>query len=175
MKKISQTIKQKFDDPGKEKTLKWHFTKRMKQRLDITLTDSDYDHIVACIKNNKESDFFVLTYLRNQSNRLMVYEIKYPDTLPVNIIYDNQRKAIVTVLFQEEHTEINYYYDVFNNKISVKHDLGYNCLWAIKDDKLCIPSETIETSDDGTWEVVSEGTLLGKRFKLDVDTLIEIM
>jgi hypothetical protein len=175
MKKLSQTVKQKFDDPGKTYCQEQHFKKRLKQRLGISLTDSEYDHIVSCIKNSKKSDLCKLRYLYDQSNRVMVYELIFPDKVPVNVLYDKHRKTIVTMLFQkDDEFEINHYYDVFNNKVMVKHNLGYNMMWAIKDGMLCIPAETIEVKD-GCWEVTSEGTLLDKRFKLDNDTLIEVM
>lgn len=177
MKKLSLTVKeQRYDDPGKKSCQYEHFIKRIKQRLNIDLSKSDYEHIVSCIKNDKPSEICNVKYLRNQSNRLMVFELTFNNMIPVNIVYDNQRKSIVTILFQMDEAvdEISHYYDIFHNKISLKHNLGHNQMWSIKNEKLVIPNETIEDKGE-YWEVVSEGTLHGKRFKYEDNNLIEVM
>lgn len=180
MKKISKTFslqnrcKPKNIDSGKTNCSRWHFFKRLKERLGVKITDEQYDHITSCIKNEKPCNLCKLRYLYDQSNRLMVWELIFPDKVPINVIYDKQRKVIVTMLFQQDGLELNFYYDVFKNKISIKHELGYNIPWRIKDDVLEIPSETV-IFKDGFYEVVSEGLLFEKRFKLIDDTLCEVM
>jgi hypothetical protein len=173
MKKLSKTNKVK-DEIDKRECQAGHFIKRVRQRLGVIITDEQYEHLVSCIKNTKETSLCQLKYLRNQSQRLMVFEMIFTGCEPMNVIYDCHRKAIVTVLFQSDDTEINHYYDVHNNKIMVKHNLGYNKMWAIRDNMLAIPNETINFIN-GIWEVISEGILQGKRFKLDNDDLIEVM
>lgn len=168
--KPNKTIK----DSGKENCSRWHFNKRLKERLGLKLSDADYDHIVSSIKNEKPCNLCKLRYLYDQSNRLMVWELTFPDQVPVNVIYDKQRKVIVTLLFQQDGLELNFYYDVFKNKVSLKHDLGFNAPWRVKDNELSIPSETVVFKND-VYEVVSEGTLFEKRFKLIDDTLCEVM
>jgi hypothetical protein len=138
------------------------------------MSEEQYDHLVSCLKNNKECNFCEIKYLYDQSQRLMVFELTFPDKVPVNVVYDTKRKTIVTLLFQQDSTEINHYYDVFNNKIQVKHQLGYNDKWKLEDDMLTIPSETV-ISHSGLFEVVSEGILQGKLFKHDGECLYEVM
>lgn len=174
MKKLSKTNKARFDDIDKRDCQAGHFIKRMRQRLGITITEEQFEHLVSCIKNERESPLCQMKYLRNQTIRLMVWELIFPNCDPVNVIYDCHRKAVVTILFQNDEIEVSHYYDVFNNKVNVKHTLGYNRMWAIKDNMLAIPNETIKFCN-GIWEVISEGILTGKRFKLDNDTLIEVM
>jgi hypothetical protein len=178
MKKLSKVVKQTFDDPGKELLQKLHFITRLRQRLGVQCDDSMYNHIVACIKNKKESPHFTVRYLFNQSSRLMVFELSVPNKVPVNILYDNKRCSLVTVLYQkEDHVmEVNFYYDVFHNKIMLNNDLGYSSkdVWTIVDGVLVIPNETLEHNKDYS-EVVSEGILFGKRFKIDNDTVCEVM
>lgn len=163
-----------FQDPGKAVCQMNHALKRIRKRLGIKLTEEQYSHIVSCIKNSKESDICKLTYLKSQSKRLAVYEIIFEGYEPVNLIYDKFRKTIVTVLFPTDAIEINYYYDIFNNKVNVKHDLGYNKYWWIDDGELIIDSEIVVYEND-YYEVKSEGTLNGKRFKFDGESLYEVM
>lgn len=176
MKKISKTVKQRFDDLGKEHAQRLHFVTRLRERLGLRIDDNLYDHMCSCIKNDKTSEHFFLEYLYDQSNRLMVYKLIIRGKEPVNIIYDKSRKKIITVLFEEDEdkTEINFYYDVFMNKVSLKHDLGFNRGWALYDGVLNIPTETLIHSGKYS-EVVSEGILYGKRFKLDNNTVYEVM
>jgi hypothetical protein len=177
MKKASQRDTWKdtnYTDPGKNFTQKLHCIRNFRERLGIKLTDQDYDHMVSCIRNEKESDRFTIKYQRPQSNRLDIYEITFNGYVPVDVIYDKQRKSIVTILFQNVNTLIDFYYDVFNNKVSLKHDLGFNCGWSVDGENLMIPSEVVEKKD-GYWEVVSDGILREKRFKFDNESLIEVM
>lgn len=174
MKKLSKTVKEKYEPLGKTITMRYHFFKRLRERMRIKLTDQDYEHIISCIKNTKPCNICSIRYLHSQSLRLKVFELHFPDCVPVNVIYDCQRKELVTVLFQEDGIEINFYYDVFKNKISLKFDLGYNVPWRIIENQLLIPNETVKFEND-IYEVISEGILFEKRFKLDKDTLVEIM
>lgn len=163
-----------YTDNGKENSQRIHCIKRIKERIGLKITDQDYEHIVSCIRNDKESDMFKYKFVRPQSNRLSIYEITFTGKIPVNVVYDKQRKTIVTVLYQNDSILIDFYYDIFNNKISLKHDLGYNTGWSINGDILLIPSEKTEKKED-VWEVVSEGLLFEKRFKLDNYNLVEVM
>lgn len=163
-----------YGDNGKENSQRLHCIKRIRERVGIILTDQEYDHIVSCIRNEKKSDHFRIDYVRPQTNRLDIFEITFNGKEPVDVVYDKQRKTIVTVLFQNESETIDFYYDVFNNKVNLKHDLGFNRGWTKTDGKLEIPSEIVEKKD-GCWEVVSEGILFGKRFKFDNHNLVEVM
>jgi hypothetical protein len=163
-------------DNGKENSLMLHSLKRIRERLGLRLTKSDYSHIVSVIKNNKISEKFQYEYKGKQSNRLDIYELIFLNKVPVDILFDKDRNSIVTVLYQREGDiqEISYFYDVFNNKIQLKHTYGYNQGWKIDGTKLMIPSETTHWNGEH-WEVTSEGQLEGKRFKLDNEHLIEVM
>ena len=173
MIKPSKKRSVKSIDPGKENCQKWHFIKRIRERLGIRLTDNDYDHIISAIKNKKECNFCEIKYIGMQSNRLAIYEFKFGKDI-FNALYDKARQSLVTVLFQIEGITITKYYDVFNNNVNIKHDLGYNCGWVLNGDMLEIPSETVVKKDD-YWEVVSDGLLNGKKFKYDESNLYEVM
>lgn len=163
-----------YTDPGKTFTQKLHCIRRIRERLGIVLSEQDYEHIVACIKNEKKSTQFAYTYVRSQTSRLDIYEIVFEGKVPVNIIYDKHRKTIVTILFQSDDMSIDFYYDVFNNKVNLKHDLGFNKGWCLDGENLMIPSEIVEKKED-YWEVVSDGILKEKRFKFDNNSLVEVM
>ena len=158
----------------KDKHQQYHFMKRLSERLNTRITEPQYEHIVSCIKNNKDCNLGELKYLYNQSKRLMVFELKIEGKVPVNIIYDTNRKSLVTMLFQQDAFEIAFYYDVFNNKVTVKHDLGFNRMWRLENGVLDIPTETV-ISSNGIYEVTSEGILFGKRFKFEDNNLYEVM
>lgn len=173
MKKASKRDISKKLDIGKEQCQKWHCIKRIRQRLQINLSEEQYEHIISCIKNGKESTLCKLKYLSSQSNRLSVYEITFNGKEPVKVIYDKFRKTIVTILFPEDGKEITHYYDIFGNNINIKHELGYNKFWSYVDGMLQIPSENI-IKKDGYFEVVSEGILFEKRFKMIDNKLYEV-
>lgn len=174
MKKISQTIKKKNKDCDKDLLQRYHFIKRMRERLQIKITDMDYDHIVSSIKNEKPCNLCKIEYKGNQSQRLMVFELTFPNIIPVDVIYDCKRKTLVTVLFQMDAIEVSYYYNVFKNRVNLKHDYGIDRPWSIQDDKLIIPNEELEYHEKYC-EVVSEGLFKGKRFKIDNNQVYEVM
>lgn len=159
-------------DPGKTQCQLWHARKRAKERLGINYTDEINAQIISCIKNNqKENENFSVTYVENQSNRLKVYELKLRNGKSVNLVYDCFRNQVITFLFHEDATSIYYYYDIFNNKVSTKHDFGK--IWKLEGTVLDIPGETV-VYNNGIWEV-TEGVLHGKKFKLDNDEILEII
>jgi hypothetical protein len=163
-------------DNGKDDSQRKHCLRRLRERIGVRLSESDYDHVISCIKNDKISEKFEYQYVGEQSNRVSIYEIKFQGKVPVNVLYDKDRKTIVTILFQTDDnvTEITSFYDVFNNKVNVKHTYGYNKGWRIEGDRLEIPAEVTKW-ENGYWEVISEGQLQGKRFKIDNEHLIEVM
>ncbi len=149
----------------------WHAKKRAKERLGIVYTDELNSQIIACIKNNKSNDNFTVSFLENQSKRLGVYELKLKSGTSINLIYDNFRNQVITFLFPEDKKNIYFYYDIFQNKISTKH--VYGRIWKLQDTELDIPGEKV-IYNNGVW-YVEEGTLKGKKFKLDHDDLIELI
>lgn len=173
MKKASKRIHKK-EEITKDVCQKYHCLKRIRQRLKIRFSEEDYDQIVSCIKHTKSSNRFKLKHIGNQSIRLSMYELIIDDLEPVHIIYDKSRQTIVTVLYITDGIEIYHYRDIFNNKIHIKSELGYNKHWKLKDNQLLIPSEEIIKEND-TWQVISEGILFDKKFKLIDNELCEVI
>lgn len=174
MKKPSRTDHTaKKIDPGKSKCQMWHAKKRAKERLGINYTEEMNSQIISCIRNSqKESENFSVNFIENQSNRLKLYELKMKTGKTINLVYDSFRSQVITFLFPEEGKNIYYYYDIFQNKISTKHDFGK--IWKLNGTELNIPGETVEYDNRGIW-YVTEGVLKGKRFRLDQDEIVEII
>ncbi len=84
-----------------------HFKKRCVSRLGFELSNNTIQIIIKGIQSkatpeelfsNKLTD---LAFVENQSNRITKWQIKYNDKL-YYMIYDKQRKMVVTLLFPEE-------------------------------------------------------------------------
>jgi hypothetical protein len=167
MKKISRRNQTTFVDPGKAHCQKLHAKRRAKQRAGIDLSDQLKEHIVACIKKQKESADFKLQYVESQSKRLDMFEITFPGKEPVNFVYDRFRGTIVTFLYPEDACNVYHYYDIFKNKVNVKATFGQ--IWKLKGETLEIPGEVV-TYSNGVWETEN-----GRRLQLDNGELVEIM
>lgn len=155
---------------------KWHCVKRFRQRVGIELDDNLYERITNGIKKSQSVVGDVsLKFLRNQTRRLGVYEVLFPNKDPVQVIYDRQRNTIVTVLesHEENVVEITKFIDLFGNIINVKHDLGYSRYWRLISGQLKIIGETIFYHEDGLFEI-TDGMLKGRKFKHDGEVLYEI-
>lgn len=152
---------------------KLHFMRRFRERLGIHLTEEQYYEIISCIKNDKTHRLFTIKRIGEQSRRLHIYEIQIPEKEPMDILYDVDREAIVTVLNKKDGDAIYHYYDVFNNKLQIKEHFGYGG-WKMLDGMLTIPDEEI-VQKNGYFEIVSEGVLKDRRFKYINNELIEVM
>ena len=173
MKKPSRNHYAKKLDPGKQNCQLWHAKKRAKERLGIKYTDELNAQIISCIKNGqKENENFSVTFVESQSNRLKLYKLEMKTGKTVNLVYDSFRNQVITFLFPEEGVNIYYYYDIFQNKISTKHDFGK--IWKLNGTTLDIPGETVEYTNDGIW-YVTDGVLKGKKFRLDHNEIVEII
>jgi hypothetical protein len=103
-----------------------------------------------------------------------VYELIVGDHEPMNVIYDKSRQTLVTVLFPKDGEEIYHFYDIFGNKVQIKHELGYNQHWKLLNGDLVIPGEETAKEKD-VWHVVSEGIIFDKKFKLIDNELYEVI
>lgn len=163
----------RFRNEDKGQCQMWHFKKRLRERLGIKISDDDYKRIVSVLKNGKEDETYSFKYIHRQSQRLKVYELTIKGYEPVEIIYDNNRKQIITVMFPTDGKEFNSYYDVFNNKINIRDKFGLNFGWKYDDGQLKIPNATVVKNGD-IFEC-TEGHVKGMRFKVDNDALVEVM
>lgn len=165
MKKASRDARSsKFkSDPGKQKCQEWHAKKRARERLGIDLTDELTAQIISCIKKEKENPLFKIRWIEDQSKRVGHYELTFEGKEPVMLVYDRFRSTIVTFLFPEDAQNVYHFYDIFSNKVSLKHEIGK--IGKLEGDSLAIPGETFEYVN-GKW-YCTEGLLEGRVFKLN--------
>lgn len=92
---------------SKSKSQISHFKKRCASRIGFELSDNTIQIIVRGIQgtiskeelfNNRISD---IVFLEAQSNRITKWQMKYNEKI-YHVIYDKQRKTMVTILFPEE-------------------------------------------------------------------------
>ena len=75
---------------SKKKNVKKHFQKRSLERVGVLLNKKE---LVRKIQNHE------LEFVERQSNRKTVFRPKYLDKT-YRIVYDKQRKQIITILFE---------------------------------------------------------------------------
>lgn len=75
---------------SKKKNVKKHFQKRSLERVGVLLNEKE---LVRKIQNHE------LEFVERQSNRKTVFRLKYLDKT-YRIVYDKQRKQIITILFE---------------------------------------------------------------------------
>ncbi len=80
---------------SKKKSQFIHAQKRFKQRFGINFSRSMNDFFVSLIQKGKA--FFV----EKQSCRISIWDIDY-DQETFRVVYDKERKSIVTVLYDEK-------------------------------------------------------------------------
>jgi hypothetical protein len=138
-------------DPGKEKCQLWHSMKRCRERLGFRLTEALFEQLVAIIKSGQNTDLISVKFKEKQSNRLSMYSVSLKDVKPFNIIYDKQRKTIVTFLYPEDDKLIYHYIDVFGNRMPTKEITGK--FWRYDKDKqeLTIEGEDITKVSENKW------------------------
>lgn len=83
----------------KEWAQRRHANRRASQRFDLHMTDNDHREMRAMIHDGKT------ICLEKQSHRVKVHGIYYKDTL-CKVVYDSQRKSIVTFLHLDPVEEI---------------------------------------------------------------------
>lgn len=83
-----------------------HFKKRLLQRYNLTLTDTDCECLIGKIKNNDKKE---VKFLAKQSNRITVHLVVYKNT-EIVLVYDKMRKQIVTALPPECKEAKNIFY-----------------------------------------------------------------
>ena len=84
----------KIGKKNKHISQKKHAIRRCNERLDLQLSDHDYDELVDKIKNNEA------VFHSKQSNRISRFKINVKGTETI-AVYDKQRKTIVTFLTDE--------------------------------------------------------------------------
>jgi hypothetical protein len=83
---------------SKAKCQQAHARKRAMERYGIDLSRAKQEEIIGLIKANKAQ------FVEKQSNRITVFRVVLDDKM-FRVVYDKQRKSLVTVLPQEEITD----------------------------------------------------------------------
>jgi len=161
---------------SKDECQKLHFMKRMRERFGFLVNDALYNEMIDVITSGSHDgrgSCFTLRSVEKQSNRVTVFELLVDGSDKiVHVMYDNQRKSFATAVDPSEGRNIGHYYDVFNNKVSIK-DKYYVCrVWIFKDGDLIIPESTVEKVGDEFH--VTAGLVKGKKFIFEGDDLVEV-
>ena len=91
----------------KKDTERRHYIRRVAERYDLLLSQSDYEWLTKQIRlNNKQ----IVKFLTKQTNRLTVHLLLYKNKEIVSV-YDRMRKELVTALPYEcrDIDKINFY------------------------------------------------------------------
>lgn len=72
-----------------------HFKRRMFERYGVEINRKDIETIVKSIQNREAK------FLSRTSNRVTLWEVDYQG-LAIPVVYDSQRKTVVTALPQED-------------------------------------------------------------------------
>ena len=86
----------KRGDTTKKECQVIHAKRRAFERYGIILNHDKYRAMVAAFQEQKNNKF-----IRKQSNRISVHDFRYEDNI-YRIVYDKERKVIVTFLSIEE-------------------------------------------------------------------------
>jgi hypothetical protein len=89
---------------------------------------------------------------------------------PFNLIYDRSRDTIVTFLYPEDSQNVYHFYDIFGNKVSVKHEFGH--IWKMAQGELTIPGEAVERLGEDFWMVSLNGS--DRLFRMQENELVEV-
>lgn len=80
---------------AKAKAQRAHAFRRARERFDLHLTQNDHAQIVRAIQGGKAK------FVERQSHRVTLWDINYSGE-DLRVVYDSQRKELVTFLFPVE-------------------------------------------------------------------------
>ena len=157
---------------SKDECQMYHAMGRAYNRLNLELDEGKYKRLVSAIREERSSDDIEVNFVENQSNRLSMYNVRLSgaDTGPFNVIYDRMRDTVVTFLYPEEAQNIYHFYDIFGNKVSVKHEFGH--IWKMTEGELHVPGEVVNKLGEDFWMVSLNGS--DRLFRIVENELTEV-
>ena len=103
-----------------------HAKYRAKKRAKIILTDERHAAIIKAIQG-EQVEGITVKFKESQSQSRKVYTIWFENLGKIfDLIYDAERKSLITFLPHDGSCMVYGYYDVFGNKINIKADYGFN-------------------------------------------------
>jgi hypothetical protein len=136
---------------SKKKAQDIHAKVRSRERVGLHLTEGKRAAIIKAIQGIEQSGIQVSLKHKQSQSRAM-YTIYFAHLQKkFDMIYDSDRKSIVTFLSHDPTEVFCFYYDVFGNKINIKADLGITLKY--KEGTLTTPYLEIQQIEPTMWYI----------------------